>query len=159
VASPNALAVAFIGAMLRGCSISSGVGDADKRRFYFRVSLTACAIRGFDDPDENAGMKVLGVAVNDAGELCFEGVQGGELRLVLPEAIKHVVAGSIDDNRSWTAKLGLSDESAPPLATEVVPVVDAFDVAPDDLDPGDDVVLHDVVPHDTAPGDSSDAED
>ena len=105
--------------------------DADKKRSYFRVSLTECAIRGFDDPEENASMKVLGVAVNDAGELCLEGVEGGELRLGLPSAIKHVAAGSVDDKRSWTTKLGFGDDEQPPLATEMVPVVDAFDVAPE----------------------------
>lgn len=105
--------------------------DADKKRSYFRVTLTECAIRGFDDPEEIAGMKVLGVAVNDDGHLCLEGVEGGELRLALPSAIKHVAAGSVDDTRSWTTKLGLRSGEEPPRATNVVPVIDAFDVAPD----------------------------
>jgi len=104
--------------------------DADKKRAYFRVTLTACSIRGFDDPEELAGMKVLGVAVSD-GQLCLEGVEGSELRLDLPSAIKHVKAGSVNDERSWTAKLGFGDGKPPPLATEMVPVIDAFDVAPD----------------------------
>jgi len=104
--------------------------DADQKRSYFRVTLTACAIRGFDDPEELEGMKVLGVALNDDGQLCLEGVEGGELRLELPSAIKHVSAGSVDDTRSWTTKLGLRRGEAPPPATNVVPVTDTFDVAP-----------------------------
>lgn len=103
--------------------------DADKKRSYFRVTLTECAVNGFDDPEELAGMKVLGVAVNEDGHLCFEGVEGGELRLALPSAIKHVAAGSVEDTRSWTSKLGLRDVDEPPLASTVVPVIDAFDVA------------------------------
>lgn len=95
--------------------------DADKRRSYFRVTLTECGVRGFEDPEQRAGMKVMGVAIND-GQLCLEGVEGGELRLALPTAIKHVAAGSVDDNRSWTSKLGLTDGDQPLPATEVVSV-------------------------------------
>lgn len=105
--------------------------DADKKRSYFRVTLTACSLRGFDDPEERAGMKIMGVAVNPDGELCLEGVEGGELRLAPPAAIKHVTAGSVSDERSWTSKLGFGDGKQPPLATEMVPVVDAFFVAPE----------------------------
>jgi len=104
--------------------------DADKRRSYFRVTLTDCSLRGFDDPEELAAMKVLGVALNDDGHLCLEGVEGGELRLAPPGAIKHVSAGSVDDPRSWTNRLGFGDGDEPPPATEMVPVIDAFRVAP-----------------------------
>ena len=95
--------------------------DADKKRTYFRVTLTGCVVRGFDDPEKQAGMKVLGVAVTD-GQLCLEGVEGGELRLALPVAIKHVNAGSVDDPRSWSTKLGIRDGEQPPPATEIVPI-------------------------------------
>lgn len=105
--------------------------DADKRRSYFRVTLTDCAISGFDDPEHNAGMKVMGVAISD-GQLCLEGVEGAELRLRLPGAIKHVATGSVEDKRSWTTKLGIREGEQPPNASEVVLVVDGFDVTPDD---------------------------
>lgn len=108
--------------------------DAGKKRSYFRVTLTACAVRGFDDPEERGLMKVLGVAVND-GQLCLEGVEGGELRLALPLAIKHVDAGSVDDNRSWTTKLGIGDGEEPPPATDVVPIMDKWVDDPDVDDP------------------------
>jgi hypothetical protein len=97
--------------------------DADRKRSYFRVTLNGSTIDGFDDPEERQGMKVLGVAVTN-GLLCFEGVEGGELRLRTATSIKHAAAGSVEDTRSWTAKLGLSDAEAPPAAVEVVPVVD-----------------------------------
>lgn len=109
--------------------------DADKKRAYFRVTLTECEVRGFDDPEAQAGMVVMGVAISD-GQLCLEGVEGGELRLALPAAIKHVHAGSVDDNRSWTSKLGLRDGPQPAPATAVVPVGDIepprFDPLPED---------------------------
>lgn len=98
--------------------------DGDKKRSYFRVTLTECAIRGFDDPEAHAGMKVLGVAISD-GQLCLEGVEGGELRLALPTAIKHAAAGTVDDKRSWTTKLGIGGAEQPPMATEIVSVSDA----------------------------------
>ena len=84
-------------------------------------------------------MKVLGVAENN-GLLCLEGVEGSELRLQLPEAIKHVTAGSVEDKRSWTAKIGLRDGEQPPTAAEVVPVTDGvapglFAVTPVDDNP------------------------
>ena len=37
----------------------------------------------FDDPDDRGGMQVLSVRVEDR-ELCFEGVEGSDLRLGLP---------------------------------------------------------------------------
>ncbi len=104
--------------------------DADKKRSYFRVSLIECAIRGFDDPEEIASMRVLGVAVNSAGELCLEGVEGGELRLRVPGAIKHASAGSVEDPRTWTSRLGFGDGDQPPLATEMVPIMDSADMVP-----------------------------
>ena len=97
--------------------------DADKKRSYFRVTLTGSSIDGFDDPGEERGMKVLGVAVS-SGLLCLEGVEGGELRLRPPEAIKHASAGSVEDKRSWTAKIGLTDSEEPPTAAEVVPIAE-----------------------------------
>ncbi len=97
--------------------------DADKKRSYFRVTLAGAYIDGFDDPEECSSMKVLGVHLIN-GLLCLEGVEGGQLRLRPPEAIKHVAAGSVDDTRSWTAKIGLSDGDEPPSAAEFVPVTD-----------------------------------
>jgi len=111
--------------------------DADRKRSYFRVTLTACGLEGFDDPEERGSMKVLGVAESN-GLLCLEGVEGGELRLQLPGAIKHVAAGSVEDTRSWTAKIGLREGEQPLTAVEVVPVLD--DLAPGEMLPpaGDD---------------------
>lgn len=106
--------------------------DADKKRSYFRVTLTECVIRGFDDPDALAGMKVLGVAISD-GQLCLEGVEGSELRLALPTAIKHAAAGSVDDTRSWTAKLGIGDAEQPPVATDVVSISDSSSMGAEDF--------------------------
>ncbi len=84
-------------------------------------------------------MKVLGVAVND-GQLCLEGVEGGELRLALPVAIKHATAGSVDDRRSWTTKLGIGDGDQPPMATEMVPIGEAFFVDPTTPDVEDQTI-------------------
>ncbi len=97
--------------------------DADKKRSYFRVTLAGSGIDGFDDPEERMGMKVLGVHLID-GLLCLEGVEGGALRLRPPEAIKHVAAGSVEDTRSWTARIGLTDGEKPPTAADVVPIND-----------------------------------
>lgn len=112
--------------------------DADRKRSYFRVTLTGSRLEGFDDPEECGSMKILGVAESN-GLLCLEGVEGGELRLGLPEAIKHLATGSVEDTRSWTAKIGLRDGEEPPTAAEVVPVADpapptgAFDAT---IEPG-----------------------
>ncbi len=97
--------------------------DADSKRSYFRVTLAGSSIDGFDDPEEDRGMTVLGVAISN-GLLCVEGVEGGLLRLRPPEAIKHASAGSVEDTRSWSAKIGLTDGERPPTAAEVVPIVD-----------------------------------
>ncbi len=97
--------------------------DADKKRSYFRVTLAGARIDGFDDPEECCSMKVLGVHLIN-GLLCLEGVEGGELRLRPPEAIKHVAAGSVEDTRSWTAKIGLTDGDEPLSAADVVPIND-----------------------------------
>lgn len=105
--------------------------DDGRRRFYFRVTLTDCAVRGFDDPDELAGMKVMGVAINER-QLCLEGIQGGELRLSLPGAIKHISMGSVEDSRSWTSRLGLGAGEAPAAAVDVVPVDDGANSPSDD---------------------------
>lgn len=103
--------------------------DADKKRSYFRVTLAGSWIDGFDDPEASSGMKVLGVHLID-GLLCLEGVEGGALRLRPPEAIKHVSAGSVDDTRSWTAKIGLTGGETPPTAIDVVPVSDQAPLGP-----------------------------
>ena len=97
--------------------------DADRKRSYFRVTLIDSRIEGVDDPEDRRGMTILGVAVTN-GLLCLEGVEGAELRLRRPGAIKHVAAGSVDDNRSWTTKIGLRDGDEPPLASEIVPIAD-----------------------------------
>ena len=97
--------------------------DADRKRSYFRVTLTGTRIDGFDDPEQLGGMKILGVAESN-GLLCFEGVEGGELRLRQPDAIKHVAAGSVEDTRSWTAKIGLREGGQPPTAVEIVPITE-----------------------------------
>jgi len=107
--------------------------DADKKRSYFRVTLAGSSIDGFDDPEEAHGMKVLGVAISN-GLLCLEGVEGGELRLRPPDAIKHASAGSVDDKRSWTAKIGLTDGEQPPTAVDVVSVGDGQPGGEDGLD-------------------------
>ncbi len=115
--------------------------DADRRRSYFRVTLTGCGINGFDDPEENAGMKVLGVALSN-GQLCLEGVEGAELRLGLPGAIKHVATGSVEDTRSWTSRIGIRVGEEPPSAKDFVSIDDeatsALEVSPDlmlDIEP------------------------
>lgn len=111
--------------------------DGGRRRVYFRVTLTECSIRSLDDPDQRGGMKVLSVTVNER-ELCFEGVEGNDLRLGLPAAIKHVSTGSVDDTRSWTAKLGFGEGEAPRPASEVVPITESaanrVEVTADEVD-------------------------
>ena len=110
-------------AVHEGCVVLQCHRDKDRRRSYFRVTLTECAIRSFDDPDQRGGMQVLSVSVRDR-QLCLEGVEGSDLRLGLPTAIKHVSTGSVEVARSWTAKLGLGDGTAPLPANEVVPITD-----------------------------------
>jgi hypothetical protein len=95
--------------------------DADGKRSYFRVTLVGSAIAGFEDPEQRGAMTVLGVATADT-HLCFEGVEGGELRLRSPAAIRHASAGTVEDTRSWTAKIGLGEGEPPPTAVEVVPL-------------------------------------
>lgn len=95
--------------------------DADGKRSYFRVTLEGSGIAAFDDPEGRGCMTVLSVAVTGS-HLCLEGVEGSELRLRPPDAIKHVSAGAVDDTRSWTVKIGLRDGETPPTAAEVVPV-------------------------------------
>lgn len=95
--------------------------DGDGKRSYFRVTLEGSTIDGFDDPEERGSMTVLGVAITD-DRLCFEGVEGSELRLRPPEAIKHASAGAVEDTRTWAAKIGLRNGETPPTAAEVVSV-------------------------------------
>lgn len=95
--------------------------DGDGKRSYFRVTLEGSEIVGFEDPEGRGWMTVLGVAANEA-QLSVEGIEGSELRLRSPGAIKHASAGSVPDTRSWTARVGLRGGEAPPSAAEVVPV-------------------------------------
>lgn len=93
--------------------------DADRRRSFFRVTLTGCEVEGLDDPESREHMTVMGVAITN-GLLCLEGVEGNELRLRVPEAIKHVAEGSVDDTRSWVGKIGFGKTDDLPVATDVV---------------------------------------
>ena len=100
--------------------------DRGGKRHYFRVALTQSAIEGWSDPDQSKSMTIMGVAVSNK-LLCFEGIEGGELRVQPPTSIRHKDEGWLPRNRSWSdlRSFRLPGQSAAPLASDFV-VVDGL---------------------------------